>query len=184
MRSTTKPHPLTQWLLDELSKTDGGEAIILTSSARAAAAQRQAVLAGGNALLGVSFSNAQALASACLQHFGIAAPGQSMDPLEEREILRDCLIGRQGAVARYAAAFPAALAELLAAVKELQHAGPFEMVLDDPWSIELNEITEDFRSRTRNRRTPARMIELATETLGRKKHWPVHILVAGVPHLE
>ena len=107
-----------------------------------------------------------------------------MDPLEEREILRDCLIGRQGAVARYAAAFPAALAELLAAVKELQHAGPFEMILDDPWSIELNEITEDFRSRTRNRRTPARMIELATETLGRKKHWPVHILVAGVPHPE
>jgi RecB family exonuclease len=115
------PHPLTAWLVGQLG--DGGDTIVVTSSALAAGAQRSAVLREIDALAGVEFVAARGLAEATLRRCGAPWPLAAADPLEEREALRALIEPRAGPLARYAARFPAAARALLATIKELERAG-------------------------------------------------------------
>lgn len=123
----TAQHPLTSWIAEQIGD---GDLVVVTTSAKAAAAQRSAVLRAVGAVGGVEFVAARGLAEAVLRRAGAVSPLRAPEPLEEREALRAALAAVPGPVSRYAARFPAALQLLLGTIKELERAGWPEP--DDP----------------------------------------------------
>ncbi|MEZ5964452.1 MAG: PD-(D/E)XK nuclease family protein [Planctomycetota bacterium] len=121
----TAMHPHVRWLCAHLPEGSGrhGRAFVLASSAEAATALRDSVVAERGGMLGVRFLTPVALARELSWLLGEPAGDDVLPPLAERAILCEVLRGQRGEAAPYALRHRASLGALLATCREWMRGG-------------------------------------------------------------